>query len=685
MSTPAVAPRRRTRRVSIPECRDPFINTPLISLGRETAGAPERFWISTWNSVTGCLGALVDEEGACRLYRFYDPKHPGFYSAAPEDADTLWLCGNLAQVVRLTLNTGEYEAFPTGAPAALVFHGMAFDPATRKLFLAAYPQTPSGAVAVSFDVDARQSARVYEGAAPDYYMHGSFPLGDGTYGLMLEIPGSSLVRWDPRAERVETRRLSDEYDVHHALETGSNYQVIQDDRQRPYFPHLGWYDPAQGEVVQDGPRPQKEMTWFGRRDAVAWGARWREGDLSLGRWEMGSGAVEELARIPDAGVQSVRLTKSGKIVCVSIYGEFTRRDAETGRLECSRRLPATSIQHTDCLCRIYEDRLLGTPFITQRFWEVNLKSGAGFDCGRAAPGAGEILQTWDLNGKIYMAEYGGGRLVEYDPKEHPHFPENPRVVANPPDSMRPIAAADDGRHLFYFCSAPYGRLGSTLTRYDTVTGSSVSSVNPVPGQRFASLCYDPSRRALLAGSSYNADCMSCPPSSSTCYLARFSAGDLGLLESTPAPEGTQTAAVLGPLGPERWLCRCVGQFAGPGASGGGILLALDGASFALEPLERAWPVPADWQAILYAGSPGLYAVHRGARVELWDLRERTCLEVLTRRAAGRRLLLDADALYLVGERDIVVMDGVFGRCGQSTAPVQPGPAVRRPAPPAARG
>jgi len=99
------ARRPRAQRVDIPRCRDPFINSMLTPVCSEP-GEPQRFWISTWNEVDGCTGALVDETGAFRLYRFAEPRRGGFYSVVPEDLDTLWLWGDLTEVVRLSLSSG---------------------------------------------------------------------------------------------------------------------------------------------------------------------------------------------------------------------------------------------------------------------------------------------------------------------------------------------------------------------------------------------------------------------------------------------------------------------------------------------------------------------------------------------------------------------------------------------------
>lgn len=54
------------RRVPIPATRDPFINTPLLRLTDGDTGEP-RYWISSWNSVSGTTGALVTESGVERI------------------------------------------------------------------------------------------------------------------------------------------------------------------------------------------------------------------------------------------------------------------------------------------------------------------------------------------------------------------------------------------------------------------------------------------------------------------------------------------------------------------------------------------------------------------------------------------------------------------------------------------
>lgn len=630
-------------RVPIPKGREPFINTPLLPVGPDESGR-ERFWISSWNSNVGCMGVLVDERGEHRIYRF--PGHGGFYSAVAQDADTLWLCGNTSCVVRLTLSTGRYERFDTGAPGGLVFSGMALDQATGKIFFSAH--TPPTITGVSFDIRAKKAVKVYSQFSEDHYIRSSFPNGDGTHTIVFHCPRTTFLRWDPRSETVEANRLPDVPGESLCLRT------ICDERGRRYVPGLGWYDGTTGQFDASGPKPEREMTWFARRGTTAYGY-----SDAYHAWDMETGAVRRLCDVggEDYGFMVSQLTRAGKLVCVTLYGVFCRFDAGTGQLECSRRLPTDSIGHVDCLLRLDKDRLLGTPFITQRFWEANLRTGKGFDCGRAAPGGGEVLQAWKLGGKVYMAAYTGGELVEYDPKQHPHFPENPRVVADPPGGMRPVAAADDGRHVFYSCSAHYGDLGSVVTKYDTKTGLATYAQNPLPHQQICSLFYDRRAHSLLCGTTMEADCASATPAEDVCYLARLSADELGVIEKFPLPKGTQKASVLGPLGRGRWLCE---------ADGGheARWFVLSDGEFRAPSREQVRPFPPRLRRAIYAGKTGLFILHREERIELWDMRKQAMVQELARDRGVYKVHVQEGSVYLVRPREVVVLEGCLRRAAR---------------------
>ena len=631
-------PGRKPRSVAIPYARDPFVNTPLIRLTPDQKGL-DRFWISSFNGSFGSLGVCVNEFGEARTYPFGSFRNPGFYSAVQTGPDTLWLCGNLAKVVRLDLVSGRFEEFETGAPGALMFAGMAYNAAAGKLFFSAYP--PPHTVAVSFDIKACKTVRIYELATLDHYQRSSYAHADGTYSIELMCPGLTMARWNPRAESVTLFTVAKDLDIHG--NANLVYRMIAGDDGRLYMPGFGWYDPMTG-TVGTGPRPADDtVAWFDRDETYAYCQK--AGTALLRRWDLRTNEVTDLGDYPGSGIGSMAttLTRSGKLVSVNKDGFFTRLNAQTGEMELSRRLPTDSVQTADCVIRIDKDRILGTPFITQRFWETNLRTKRGFDCGPAAPGGGEILRVWRLGGRIYMAAYTGGELMEYNPAEHPHFPENPRVVAKPLTGMRPVASADDGRRIFYACSHHYGHLGSIVTRYDTKTGVAFYRDNPLPDQQIISLCYDKSSNSLLCGTTYDADCVSAPPSTTDTVLARLDAETGNVIQKTSGPKGARNVRLIGPLEPGRWLGTCHGGFAD---GSGERWFEFDAKAFRT-PEPTALLVLADWTGeIQYAGSPGRFVLKAGPRIELWDLR------------LPRRIKVLGDSLHLgsfsVQGRDVII-------------------------------
>ncbi|MHB9108039.1 MAG: NHL repeat-containing protein [Armatimonadota bacterium] len=635
-------------RVPIPKVPDPFVNTNLLSLGPGADGV-ERFWISTYNDNVGCLGALVAEDGRHRLYRF--PDHGGFYSAAQEDADTIWLCGTLSHVVRLTLSTGRYEVLATGIPWTLVFQGMVLDRATGKLFAAAFPQRTMRTTAFSYDLRNRRLVTVHEIDCPAHYMRASFANGDGSYSVVLHCPGETLLRWDPQAETVDYREYKQHLDVE-VMNAGTTYHLIADDAGRRYFPDVGWYHPAT-RVFEDGPQPAREMTWFARRGNCAWGANYEGSTLTVGSWDLATGVVHDLCAIPDSQLHNANLTASGKVVAVNQLGTFYRFDGETGALEMTRRLPTGSWGHMNCLRRIDDDRLLGTPYITQRFWEVNLRTGEGRDCGRAAPGTGEVLQTWKIGRKIYLACYTGAELLEYDPAEHPHFPENPRVVADPPHGMRPVAGTDDGRNIYYACSMEYGLLGTSLVEYDTRTGATRYVAKPLGDQQIWSLWYHRPSHGLVCATTMHADCRSCPPTDDRCYFAVLDAETLEPRAKVPAPAGTEGARILGPLGNDQYLAACE-------LTGGQRLFTLDLVDFNVPEAGQMTPLPRGCQRIVPTDRPGCFVLHVGRRLELWDMRRPERLRVLFDQYCNcRGYYVQGDSLYVMKPKVMIILEGVL--------------------------
>lgn len=642
---------KKPRSAPIPFCRDPFVNVELLRLTPDAAGL-DRFWISSFNGAFGSLGVCVNEMGEARTYPAGHWRHPGFYSAVQTGPDTLWLCGNLNMMVRLSLTSGRFEFFPTGAPAALVFAGMAYDVKSGKLCTIAFP--PPKTTAVIFDTKICKTVKVEVLPTYDHYQRSSFPNGDGTYSLELQCPGLTFARWDPRTDGIRTPQSVPELEAHGA--GGLVYRTVADDAGRRYLPGFGWYNTVSGKI-EKGPRPADDsVAWFARDKRFFYGQK--TGSSLIRRWDPKTLKESDVGEYPGAGLgyMNTSLTRSGRLVGVSKDGLFTRINAATGEMEMSRRLPTDAVQPADCVIRIDKDRVLGTPFITQRFWEANLRTKKGFDCGAAAPGGGEILQVWNLGGKVYMAAYTGGELMEYDPGAHPHFPENPRVVAKPPTGMRPVSAADDGRRIFYTCSHHYGHLGSVAARYDTKTGLAFYKDNPLPDQQIVSLFYDKASDSLMAGTTYEADCQSAKATTDRTVIAELDAGTLEVRRQTPGPAGAQTVRIVGPMGRGRWIGTCTGTFDG---KWGTRWFVFDAKAFRT-PQAESLQVFEGWGGkIQYAGKPGHVVMKIGTRFELWDMRKARRLKLLADNEHLGHFFVQGRDLILWSAWDVFVLENVL--------------------------
>lgn len=629
--------------VRTPPSPGPFVNAKLLSLGCD-AGGVERFWTSAFGRASGAIGVVVDTQGNQTPYRF-GRAHECLYSAAPQNGNTLWLCGDLAHVVRLSLDTGMIDTFDTGTESNLPFAGMAYDDATGRLFLAANPnQQPSG---FSFDTRTKKAVQ-FRGQWLGRYHYNSFPNGDGTWTLPLYLP-AQLLRWDPRTNEVRPS-VVDIADI----PLRWSYRFAHAESRGWYIPTRGWYDAPHDRLRRGGPRPPREMLWFGACGDRVFGCEVHGADMIVSVWDMRRGRIDELTRLADTMLQGVTLTRGGDVAAISMYGDLRIIDGDTGAMTLARRVTTMPRAHANNLRLIDRDRLLGTTFITQRFWEADLATGRSRDCGRAAPDSGQITQTWRIGGRIYMAAYHGGDLVEYDPQRPAAYPTNPRPVASHPLAMRPVAAAHAGHILWYACSRDYGIHGSVILRHDTRRGTSTSCVDPLGPRQVLSLLHNPATGELLCGSTIHADQASAEPVTRRAALGRLNADDLALRDVRETP--TLRVDVIG------WVRR-------------GVALCVDYTDDDSEPylidgstLDRLDAAPiAPRNRIAWTGRVGRFVLEADGRLELHDLRRRRTLrrvlvESLHRR--GRvRWSLDGDNLMLMNDAGDawVVRDALAGR------------------------
>lgn len=608
----------RNRTFPAPRTRDPIVNTNLLRLWSDRKGV-EHFWISTYNRNVGCTGLRVDEWGNCKTYHF-PWQHEGFYSAVHVGGHTLWLCGRLDRVVRLDLKTGRYQAYDTGAAKARVFEGMIHDDATGKIFVLSQPfhttRDIAQSVGVSFDIRKRRTVKLHEVAIAESVTRCSFPNGDGSHTMNVQIPGEALVRWDPARETVTHRLLTAEPVLTQDGAEKRRCRLIGDDHGRWYMPRFGWFDPARQRFDKRGPTPPIEMAWFARLGNRVFGALNEGSDISVHEWDWDNGRVSALVKIPDCDVFNVSVTRSGRLVAVNAFGIFQRFDIATGSLEATLPLPTENFGDALAVGLVGDDQLIGTPYVSSRFWTLDLRTGESRDCGRVQTAWGQVSAITRSNGKAYLAAYGSGELMEYDAARPLCFPENPRRVADPPGGMRPVAIASDNRHVFYSCANDYGRLGCVVTRYDTGTGRAHYAVNPLVDQQIVSISLDERRNRLVCGTTYHADSMSQKPTSDTAMVAILDAASLRVVRSGDAPKGVTMVRVAGRLDAHHWLCSLHDHVSHGPAS----WMTLDDRRLDRFSAGPRNPLPTNMTGAFHATkNPGRFVLNIDDRIELWDM------------------------------------------------------------------
>jgi hypothetical protein len=640
------------RQVPIPATRDPFINAQPTPAGFDRETGEERFWASTWNANSGCTAVLFTPTGRNRVYRF-DPERAqyGFYGAAYAGDDVLWLSGWLDEIVRLDLATGETTAYATGLPHDLSASGMAYDPKTGKLFSETYCQDDFKRKAFSFDTRTGTVARTFEDLPlQNNQLRYGLANPDGTFTFASVIPDVELFTWDPADDSVEVV-----LENHHPAGSQQHDACVLVARPdgAVYVPYRGWFDPRRKTFVEGRTAP-REATWFALRDGVAYGAEQTDsGNSVLLRWDVTTGASRTVAEIPDSTSYSFRMSRNGRIVCVNFYGYFYRVDPETSAIEASLKLDTDSVGRIDCLRRVDRRRLLCTPFITQRFYEIDLETGVGTDLGRATAGIGEVMETCELDGTIYMASYTKGQLVAYDPSAHVHFPENPRVVVHPPKTaMRPVGICTGDGTIFYNCTHVYGSRGSLLVRHAPARGTTRFQDDPVPDHAVRSLAYDEATRTLIAGTSYAADCNSCPPKDTTALLVRIDPETLGVLATYRGADHVYEYVLLGRLTETEYLFRADFD------DGHAEWVALDGGTFAVRPVARPDFAGGAGVKVQAAGgaAPGRFVVENAGSIELWDLAVGAKVRTICEETGYARLYIQDGSLYFVYRKHIRILE-----------------------------
>jgi hypothetical protein len=167
----------------------------------------------------------------------------------------------------------------------------------------------------------------------------------------------------------------------------------------------------------------------------------------------------------------------------------------------------------------------GSTHVVQRFWEIDLETGAGRDLGDSGPGGGQVNDMlWDPEGRqLILASYGSCTLLAYDPAKPGSFPENPRVIAwIGHEQMRPIQLLRDDSAAWMISGSHYSVFGGALSRVDLRTGRAEVYRETLQKLAPTRMLINPRRpRELAISTTIHADCQSGVPTEPSARLLAF--------------------------------------------------------------------------------------------------------------------------------------------------------------------
>jgi hypothetical protein len=522
------------RRYPVPETRMPFVNAEIAQV--DVQGTPHLV-SSVWGGHdNGRLYFWNPETGAHFMRRLPSPI-PGAYMLKTGADGGLYLgCGN-GDLVRYDGSRDTFETLVTGHMRGITWGGAV---TARHVLWNAFHGDCNGSVAV-YDLLERRVVKTFaplDNHQPhSLYGHHTSVTPDGKILWRFQVPAARLIIIDPAtmtSHGIERPWLDS---------AGASSTVFVDADRLLVFTSTGCYLVRYPEfeiITRISMPPACDANAHSNPVRARSGVYITDNrNLDLWRIDTASLACTAVASAWTQGEPVIQGVWQNRDICaVTRSGNTVRFEPGTGQVS-TLDLEATGILPAHAFCAVPErGRIAGAPFINQRFWTMDLNSGAGGDLGRAAPGAGQINQiVWDgQTERFMMSSYTTTTVTAYDPDKPAHWPENPVVLASAADhgQMRPMALAHDGRYLWMGTNPKYGTLGGALCRIDPINGAIQVWRNLIPDQGVHYIVPDPARRRLFLATCIDGDCGSALPSATTAVLAAFDMDRLCLIATLPA-------------------------------------------------------------------------------------------------------------------------------------------------------
>ena len=515
----------KLRKWAVPESRLPFVNAEIA---KTTFQGEPHLVSSIWGGGSGGRIFFWNPDTGSHAMRMLPEGIPGAYMLKPGPDGKLYLgCGN-SDLVRYNPETDEFEDLVRENYGSITWGGCLTDR------YAVWSFSP-GRVGV-YDFIEDRFIKVFDPADTEE------PVAQYGHRVVVTPEGNALVGMDSPQGRfifVDLESMTTKSVTPDALQGkgGTSDLTFFDEHTVAAFIgglHLFSYpDFALIDVIPnpDGVSSLGARACFVGDDYYAMesgsGSSLYRLDRAGKRWDL---VTESLCDNEVTGV--IHPWNDHTVCAVSLPGMTYRYDLRTGEKD-TLDLEATGYMAVHAFCPVpQKDLILGAPFINQRFWSIDMKTGEGRDLGRGAPGGGQINQiVWDeATDRALLTSYTTTSVTSYDPADTAAWPENPVLIgsARHEGQMRPKEAVHDGRHVWMVTSPEYGTHGGALCRIDPQTKEFLVWRDIVENQTIMSLVVDTDRRRVICSSEIFADCNSAPPITTTAEMVAFDMDSLSV-------------------------------------------------------------------------------------------------------------------------------------------------------------
>ncbi|MCD6364454.1 MAG: hypothetical protein J7M14_01125 [Planctomycetes bacterium] len=533
----------KIRRYRIAETRLPFVNAEIAQV--EFQGLPHLV-SSTWGGKSGGRLYFWNPDTGSHDFRELPDKIPGAYMLRTGPDGRLYLGGGRGELVRYDPQSDTFDVLVADELHAITWGGCVTD---RYVVWSASP----GEAAV-YDWRNEKLIKVFrpmDTLSPTaLYGHCVHELPDGKVLVAMDVPQMRLIVLD--LDTMTARSHTPEAVADCSAVIGTS---MVDDRTIGFFrdEEFCLVEYPGFELLAKVPQPPGDhhvsCKWVRLGDDCY---AQSNSDGALFKLDRDEGKWDQLTDGSDTGRCTLGTWLDRDVCWVSTCGMATRFSPQTGKSD-TLDLEAVGLLPAHGLCAVPSANVIvGAPFINQRFWTIDLDTGEGRDCGRAAPGGGQVNQIiWDpTTRRALLSSYTSCTVTAFDPSKPAHWPDNPRVLASARDheQMRPTALAHDGRHVWMATSPRYGHLGGALCRIDPGSGEIKVWRHIIEDQKINAIVLDTDRRRVYFSSEIFADCGSAPPTQSTAMVGSFDMDQLTLLRSQAVKADAPVVKVLALLG-----------------------------------------------------------------------------------------------------------------------------------------